>query len=131
MNFLFKQIEKLFPDILFPADSRQSPLTANTARDLLSKMLVIDPINRISVDEALNHPYIYVWYDESEVNAVTIHIITLFLKFLESKFISMTIINYKRLLLVFTITLLMSTSIASKNGNALFMKKVFLFDNIM
>lgn len=63
-------IEKLFPDILFPADSRQSPLTANTARDLLSKMLVIDPINRISVDEALNHPYIYVWYDESEVNAV-------------------------------------------------------------
>ena len=78
LNFLFKQIEKLFPDILFPADSRQSPLTANTARDLLSKMLVIDPINRISVDEALNHPYIYVWYDESEVNAVTIHIITLF-----------------------------------------------------
>jgi c-Jun N-terminal kinase len=33
-------------------------------------MLVIDPEDRISVDEALNHPYIYVWYDETEVNAV-------------------------------------------------------------
>lgn len=61
--------ERLFPDILFPADSRQSPLTANSARDLLSKMLVIDPQDRISVDDALNHPYISVWYDDSEVNA--------------------------------------------------------------
>lgn len=32
-------------------------------------MLVIDPQERISVDEALHHPYIYVWYDDSEVNA--------------------------------------------------------------
>ncbi len=32
-------------------------------------MLVIDPEERISVDEALQHPYIYVWYDEAEVNA--------------------------------------------------------------
>lgn len=55
---------------MFPADSRQSPLTANSARDLLSKMLVIDPQDRISVDDALNHPYISVWYDDSEVNAV-------------------------------------------------------------
>ncbi len=64
-------IDRLFPDILFPADSRQSQLTANSARDLLSKMLVIDPNHRISVDEALNHPYINVWYDDSEVNAVS------------------------------------------------------------
>lgn len=35
-------------------------------------MLVIDPIRRISVDEALRHPYICVWYDESEVNGVSI-----------------------------------------------------------
>lgn len=62
-------IEKLFPDLLFPADSRQSQLTAASARDLLSKMLVIDPLYRISVEEAINHPYINVWYDESEVNA--------------------------------------------------------------
>ncbi len=44
---------------------------ASQARDLLSKMLVIDPEKRINVDEALMHPYINVWYDESEVNAVS------------------------------------------------------------
>lgn len=46
-------------------------LRATVARDLLSKMLVIDPDRRISVDEALNHPYINVWYDEREVNGVS------------------------------------------------------------
>lgn len=44
---------------------------ASQARDLLSHMLVIDPERRISVDEALLHPYINVWYDEGEVNAVS------------------------------------------------------------
>lgn len=34
-------------------------------------MLVIDPERRISVDDALLHPYINVWYDEVEVNAVS------------------------------------------------------------
>lgn len=34
-------------------------------------MLVIDPERRISVDEALLHNYINVWYDEGEVNAVS------------------------------------------------------------
>ena len=47
-------------------------IPASQARDLLSKMLVIDQEKRISVDEALMHPYINVWYDESEVNAVSI-----------------------------------------------------------
>lgn len=37
-----------------------------------SKMLVVDPENRISVDQALLHSYICVWYDESEVNAVSL-----------------------------------------------------------
>ena len=71
-------IERLFPDILFPADSRQNQtqLTANSARDLLSKMLVIDPNNRISVDDAINHPYINVWYDEAEVNGVSLCLFT-------------------------------------------------------
>lgn len=45
---------------------------ASQARDLLSRMLVIDPEKRISVDEALLHPYINVWYDEGEVNAVSV-----------------------------------------------------------
>lgn len=43
---------------------------ASQARDLLSKMLVIDASKRISVDEALQHPYINVWYDPTEVEAV-------------------------------------------------------------
>lgn len=61
--------EKLFPDVLFPPDSTEhSGLKAGMARDLLQKMLVIDPQRRISVDDALMHPYINVWYDESEVN---------------------------------------------------------------
>ena len=38
---------------------------------MLSKMLVVDQENRINVDEALRHPYIRVWYEESEVNAVS------------------------------------------------------------
>lgn len=33
-------------------------------------MLVIDASKRISVDEALQHPYINVWYDPAEVEAV-------------------------------------------------------------
>uniref|UniRef100_A0A8C7ZL70 Stress-activated protein kinase JNK n=1 Tax=Oryzias sinensis TaxID=183150 RepID=A0A8C7ZL70_9TELE len=42
---------------------------AAQARDLLSKMLVIDPECRISVEDALNHPYIHMWYDPSEADA--------------------------------------------------------------
>nr|KAF6387859.1 mitogen-activated protein kinase 10 [Myotis myotis] len=61
---------KLFPDSLFPADSEHNKLKASQARDLLSKMLVIDPAKRISVDDALQHPYINVWYDPAEVEAV-------------------------------------------------------------
>lgn len=34
-------------------------------------MLIIDPAKRMSVDEALQHPYINVWYDPAEVEAVS------------------------------------------------------------
>lgn len=65
--------DRLFPDVLFPSDSNEhNRLRASQARDLLSKMLVVDPENRISVDQALLHSYINVWYDESEVNAVSL-----------------------------------------------------------
>lgn len=64
--------DRLFPDVLFPTDSSEhSRLKASQARDLLSSMLVVDPEHRISVDQALLHSYINVWYDESEVNAVS------------------------------------------------------------
>jgi serine/threonine protein kinase len=67
--------DRLFPDVIFPQDSTEHPgLRANMARDLLSKMLVVDPEKRISVDDALMHPYIHVWYDESEVNGVSVHV---------------------------------------------------------
>lgn len=42
-------------------------------RDLLSKMLHIDPAKRITVDGALGHPYVNIWYDPSEVNAVSVY----------------------------------------------------------
>ena len=84
--------ERLFPDVLFPTESTDTNrlrgeeklriveswrhnwpwFSASQARDLLSKMLVIDPEKRINVDEALMHPYINVWFDESEVNAVSV-----------------------------------------------------------
>uniref|UniRef100_A0A7N6A108 Stress-activated protein kinase JNK n=1 Tax=Anabas testudineus TaxID=64144 RepID=A0A7N6A108_ANATE len=59
---------ELFPDWAFPSDSEHDKLKSQ-ARDLLSKMLVIDPECRISVEEALNHPYIHVWYDPAEADA--------------------------------------------------------------
>jgi len=34
-------------------------------------MLVIDPAKRISVVEALHHPYVHVWYDANEVECVS------------------------------------------------------------
>ncbi|NXR97274.1 MK08 kinase, partial [Oxylabes madagascariensis] len=48
--------EKLFPDVLFPADSEHNKLKG--------KVCLL-----ISVDEALQHPYINVWYDPSEAEA--------------------------------------------------------------
>ncbi|KAK6298744.1 hypothetical protein J4Q44_G00302540 [Coregonus suidteri] len=60
---------ELFPDWAFPSDSEHDKLKTGQARDLLSKMLVIDPESRISVEEALNHPYIHVWYDPGEADA--------------------------------------------------------------
>ncbi|KAK6747302.1 hypothetical protein RB195_000481 [Necator americanus] len=61
--------ETLFADNMFPPGADNARLTAAKARDLLSRMLVIDPEKRISVDDALAHEYVNVWYDASEVHA--------------------------------------------------------------
>ncbi|XP_060096360.1 mitogen-activated protein kinase 9 isoform X1 [Heteronotia binoei] len=63
------KFEELFPDWIFPSESDRDKIKTNQARDLLSKMLVVDPDKRISVDEALRHPYITVWYDPAEAEA--------------------------------------------------------------
>lgn len=36
------------------------------AIDLLEKMLIFDPHDRITVEEALNHPYLRIWHDPSD-----------------------------------------------------------------
>jgi len=59
-------IEELFPEELFPTGNKQKIVQA---RDLLAKMLVVDPVKRINITQALNHPYVRVWYDADEVEA--------------------------------------------------------------
>ncbi|XP_051960706.1 mitogen-activated protein kinase 9-like [Xyrauchen texanus] len=61
--------DELFPDWAFPSETEHDKIKTSQARDLLSKMLVIDPESRISVQEALSHPYIHVWYDPAEADA--------------------------------------------------------------
>nr|AIP89944.1 c-Jun N-terminal kinases [Schmidtea mediterranea] len=64
-----KSFDDLFPDDCFPEPSLEhATLNAYWARDLLKKMLVIDPLQRISVGEALRHQYINVWFEDYEVN---------------------------------------------------------------
>ncbi|VDM58954.1 unnamed protein product [Angiostrongylus costaricensis] len=64
-------IVEIAPDANFLKDTEnvRSHLTAEYARDLLSKMLVIDPDYRFSVEESLNHPYVKLWFRDDEVNA--------------------------------------------------------------
>ena len=47
------------------------PTAAKEAKDLLCRMLHIDPEKRVTVDEALQHPYVNIWYDKAEVDAVS------------------------------------------------------------
>ncbi|EDV21811.1 uncharacterized protein TRIADDRAFT_30150 [Trichoplax adhaerens] len=58
----------LFPDSLFPNGSEDDDDDnyTNQARDLLSKMLIMDASKRTSVVDALQHPYVRQWYDASE-----------------------------------------------------------------
>lgn len=70
-RFIGQTFDSLFPDDIFPPDSDTNvDLCAGQARDLLSRILVIDPSDRITIDEALNHAYVTMWRDESELNVV-------------------------------------------------------------
>jgi len=42
------------------------PNAEPTALDLLDRMLAFDPSSRISVETALEHPYLHVWHDASD-----------------------------------------------------------------
>ena len=68
-KFKGKSWVELFPDDTFPNQSPEDKVKTQHARDLLSKMLQIDSGNRITVDEALAHPYVNIWFDATEVNA--------------------------------------------------------------
>ena len=88
-HYPVKTMKEIFPDEMFPMETAEDQtkskfcyyvnvnlratylLTAVQARDLLGKMLKIDPNERCSVDEALRHPYVNVWWDRSEVDAVS------------------------------------------------------------
>lgn len=50
--------KKPFP-VLFPNANHD-------ALDLLDKMLAFDPSSRISVEQALEHPYLHIWHDASD-----------------------------------------------------------------
>ena len=43
-----------------------SPSNPSTALDLLGRMLTFNPIKRISVEEALAHPYLEQYYDPTD-----------------------------------------------------------------
>jgi c-Jun N-terminal kinase len=68
-RFPGKTWTELFPDDSFPNETPEDKIRIKQGRDLLSKMLQIDPSKRITVDGALNHPYVNIWFDPSEVNA--------------------------------------------------------------
>ncbi|CAJ0571443.1 unnamed protein product, partial [Mesorhabditis spiculigera] len=71
-----KSLEELIPDSCLPNESEDPAhyLTARYARDLISRMLAIDPEQRISVEEALRHPYVAGWLKQHDINLpITTH----------------------------------------------------------
>uniref|UniRef100_A0A914LS82 Stress-activated protein kinase JNK n=1 Tax=Meloidogyne incognita TaxID=6306 RepID=A0A914LS82_MELIC len=59
--------KEIFPDSIFPKNINDR-LNAENARDLISRMLVLNPFQRITVSDALKFPYVSLWYDENEVD---------------------------------------------------------------
>lgn len=75
-NFIRKRprngldFEAIFPDSMFVASGSPSSLSKRNelARDLLSRMLVIDPAQRITIEQALLHDYLKIWLDKDDFN---------------------------------------------------------------
>ena len=63
----FESVSSVVPSNVF------SIFTAVDARDFLTKVLVVDPSKRYSVDQALQHPYVHIWYDKGEVLGVSLY----------------------------------------------------------
>ncbi|EFP01339.1 CRE-KGB-1 protein [Caenorhabditis remanei] len=66
-----KSLAEIVPDSNFlpETENPRVNLTSTSARDLLANMLKINPDERYSVEDALNHPYVRLWFKEEEVNA--------------------------------------------------------------
>ncbi|XP_062552990.1 stress-activated protein kinase JNK-like isoform X2 [Armigeres subalbatus] len=61
--------DRLFPDSDFQhAEGSFPEVNSQNARDMLDRMLTIDPMERITVVEALTHPYVRCWSRDEEVN---------------------------------------------------------------
>lgn len=59
---------ELFPDEEFKNSNEPQDVKRNElARHLLKKLLEIDPDKRTTIDDALKHPYVNIWYDVNEV----------------------------------------------------------------
>lgn len=65
-----ESFDELFPDAVFSTASEDSSSKQDNcnARHLLDRMLTIDPKDRITAVEALDHPYVQCWFDNDEVN---------------------------------------------------------------
>ncbi|CAL2042093.1 hypothetical protein CAEBREN_32002 [Caenorhabditis brenneri] len=66
-----KPLAEIVPDSNFlpETENPRVNLTSAAARDLLANMLKIDPDERFSVEDAINHPYVRLWFKDEEVNA--------------------------------------------------------------
>lgn len=53
-------------DFILLSELTKALVESNAALDLLGRMLTFNPIKRISVEEALAHPYLEQYYDPTD-----------------------------------------------------------------